>query len=96
MVAMHKDKVRNNAKRKHGLIIESKQFSRIIIKLERNSIQYIESIIYSYIVEKAPFVQFVICCVFICGCVFKWKVDKLFCLNIVRTGKTKSSFILFP
>ena len=90
---MREDKARNNAKRKHGLILESKQFSRIIIKLERNSIQYIESIFYSYIVETAPFVQFVI---FTRVVYLSEKVYRLFCLNIVRTGETKSSFILFP
>ena len=89
---MREDKDRNNAKRKHGLIIESKQFSRIIIKLERNSIPYIESIIYNDIVETDPFVQFVIFTRFV---YLSEQVDRLFFLNIGITGKIKSSFILF-
>ena len=89
---MREDKDRNNAKRKHGLIIEPKQFSRIIVNLERNSIPYIESIIYNYIVETDPFVQFVIFTRFV---YLSEQVDRLFFLNIGITGKIKSSFILF-
>ena len=57
---MREDRDPNNARNKHGLLLESKEFSRIIIKLERNSIQYMESINYIYTVDEAPFVQFVI------------------------------------
>ena len=51
-----------------------------------------ESIIYSYIVEEAPFIQFVI---FTRVVHLSEKVDRLFWLNIGIMGK-KSSFIQFP
>ena len=88
---MREDKNRNNARSKHGLILESKEFSLIIVELERNSVQYMESIIYNYIVEE--FVQFVIFTRVVC---LSETVYRLFYLNTGITDKMKSSFIRFP
>ena len=60
MIVVGIDKDRNSARSKQELILESKEFSRINVKLDRNSIQYMESIMYSYVVEEIPFVQFVV------------------------------------
>ena len=48
---------------------------------------------YSYIVEEAQFLQFII---FTKVLYLNEKVDTLFCLNIGITGKIKSIFGQFP